>query len=208
MNKHFIYNIFSSIPRFETEHLLLRRMKVEDAEDMFEYACSAEVTRYLTWNPHADVPNTREYLTYVQKQYEAGEFYNWALIYKPDMKMIGTCGFTSFDDDNNSAEIGYVVNPAYQDRGLATEAVKEVIAFGFQKLGLNRIEAKYIEGNEASRRVMEKCGMSYEGTHRSALLIKGEYKTISVCALLRDEFLTSHKESASPTFAWDKNGAL
>ncbi len=205
MNKHFIYNIFSRIPILETEHLLLRRMKIEDAEDMFAYACSAEVTKYLVWNPHPDKAYTREYLTYVQKQYEDGEFYDWALIYKPEMKMVGTCGFTAFDDDNNSAEVGYVVNPAYSGCGLATEAVREVLSFGFQKLGLNRIEAKYIAGNEASRRVMEKCGMSFEGTHRASMFIKGEYKTISVCAILRDDFLAARKEAQNPTFGKDWN---
>ena len=199
MNKHFIYNIFSRIPILETEHLLLRRMKIEDANDMFEYASQAEVTKYLTWNPHPDRGYTKEYLAFVQKQYEDGEFYDWAIVDKNEMKMIGTCGFTSFDDENNAGEIGYVLNPDYWGRGLMAEAVREVLKFGFVKLDLNRIEAKYMDGNNRSRAVMDKVGMSYEGTHRSAMYIKGEYKTISVCAILRSEFLQAlEAEKASP----------
>ena len=195
MNRHFIYNIFSRIPILETERLILRRMKVEDAGDMYEYACQPEVTKYLTWSPHTSRDYTRDYLTYVQKQYEEGEYYDWALIYKEEMKMIGTCGFTSFDDENNAGEIGYVLNPDYWGKGLAAEAVREVMKFGFQRLNLHRIEAKHIEGNNQSRRVMEKCGMSYEGTHRSSMYIKGEYRTICICAILREEFLQNPEET-------------
>ena len=195
MNRHFIYNIFSRIPILETERLILRRMKVEDAGDMYEYACQPEVTKYLTWSPHTSRDYTRDYLTYVQKQYEEGEYYDWALIYKEEMKMIGTCGFTSFDDENNAGEIGYVLNPDYWGKGLAAEAVREVLKFGFQRLNLHRIEAKHIEGNNQSRRVMEKCGMSYEGTHRSSMYIKGEYRTICICAILREEFLQNPEET-------------
>ena len=195
MNRHFIYNIFSRIPILETERLILRRMKVEDAGDMYEYACQPEVTKYLTWSPHTSRDYTRDYLTYVQKQYEEGEYYDWALIYKEEMKMIGTCGFTSFDDENNAGEIGYVLNPDYWGKGLAAEAVREVLKFGFQRLNLHRIEAKHIEGNNQSRRVMEECGMSYEGTHRSSMYIKGEYRTICICAILREEFLQNPEET-------------
>ncbi len=188
MNKHFIYNIFSRIPILETEHLTLRRMKPDDAGDMFEYASRADVTKYLTWEPHPDHTYTREYLQYIQKQYEDGEFYDWAVIDRAEMKMIGTCGFTSFDDANNTGEIGYVLNPDYWGQGLMCEAVNEVLRFGFQRLDLHRIEAKHMEGNLQSRRVMEKCGMTYEGTHREAMLIKGSYRTICICAILRSEY--------------------
>ncbi|MBQ4291024.1 MAG: GNAT family N-acetyltransferase [Clostridia bacterium] len=188
MNKHYLYNIFSKIPILETNRLTLRRMKATDAGDMFEYASRADVTQYLTWNPHPDVDYTREYLTQVQKQYENGEFYDWAVILRDEMKMIGSCGFTSFDDDNSSGEIGYVLNPDFWGQGLMSEAVTAVLGFGFERLGLHRIEAKFMQENVRSRRVLEKCGMTYEGTHRDAMLVKGEFRTISVCAMLREEF--------------------
>ncbi len=196
MNKHFLYNIFSRIPILETPRLILRRMKVSDAEDMFDYARRAEVTRYLLWDCHPDVQSTREYLQYVQKQYEEGEFYDWAVILRETGRMIGTAGFTSFDDDNNAAEIGYVINPDYRGIGVAPEAVGEIMKFGFLRLNLHRITARYMEGNDASRRVMEKCGMSFEGTFRSSLMVKGDYRTISVCAILRDEYLARREREA------------
>ncbi len=164
-------------------------MKISDAEDMFDYARRADVTRYLLWDCHPSIAATREYLQFIQKQYEEGEFYDWAIVLRDNGKMIGTCGFTSFDDENNAAEIGYVLNPDYRGIGLVPEAVSEILRFGFLRLDLHRISARYMEGNDASRRVMEKCGMSFEGTHRSSLYVKGTYKTVSVCAILREEYL-------------------
>ena len=108
--------------------------------------------------------------------------------------MIGTCGFTRFDYENNAAEVGYVINPEYRGRGIAPEALARVLEFGFTELKLNRIEARYIVGNEVSRRVMEKCGMTYEGTARGRMLIKGVRHDIAYCSILKDEFLNLFPE--------------
>ena len=182
-----VYKIFSSIPEIRTDRLLLRRMLVGDCYDMYEYASNPEVTRYLTWSPHPDLQYTKEYLVYIGDHYKLGDFFDWAIILKEENKMIGTCGFTRFRFSHNAAEIGYVINPAYRGRGIADEAVRAVMRFGFRQLGLHRIEAKYIEGNEASRRVMEKVGMTFEGMRRDEMLIKGVYRNIGVCAILRDD---------------------
>ena len=189
MKKDILYRLFSHIPTLETDRLILRGMRVSDAEDMYAYAKRPSVTEYLTWNPHESVAETREYLTYVAQRYRTGDFYDWSLVDQESGRMIGTCGFTSFSCPNDAAEIGYVLNPDYQGRGLATEAVRRVLAFGFEELGLHRIEAHFIEGNAASLRLMERVGMTFEGYARESMRIKGSYRTIGTCAILRQEFL-------------------
>ena len=188
MKRSKIYKIFSNIPLIETDRLILRRMMVKDYEDMYLYARRPDVTKYLTWKAHTSPMYTKEYLEYIATKYSLGEFYDWAVIDKREQKMIGTCGFTRFDFHSNSAEVGYVLNPEYWGKGYATEAVKAVVKFGFETIGVVRIEAKYMEGNTASLRVMEKVGMSYEGMMRSALLMENEYKNIGVCSILLDEY--------------------
>ena len=173
----------------ETDRLRIRRLKKTDAGDMYEYACLDDVTKYLLWSPHRSLRHTQTYLSSVQKFYRDGSYFDYAVILKAENKMIGTCGFAHIFEGDNSAEIGYVINPDYQGNGYATEAVKGFISYGFRDLGLNRIEARYMVGNCASRRVMEKCGMKFEGVHRSLMLVKGEYKDIGVCAILKDEFV-------------------
>ena len=187
MKKDILYKLFSHIPTLETERLILRGMRVSDAEDMYDYAKRPSVTQYLTWNPHTDPAETREYLTYVGQRYRTGDFYDWAVVDKETGRMIGTCGFTSFSCPNDSAEIGYVLHPAYQGKGLATEAVRRVLEFGFVDLGLHRIEAHFMEGNDASRRLMERVGMTFEGYARESMRIKGRFCTVGTCAVLRQE---------------------
>lgn len=184
--------IFSHIPQLATPRLILRGLKVSDYVDMYDYARRSDVTKYLTWKPHSSRAYTREYLEYILTRYRVGEFYDWAIVWQEfgeaDAKMIGTCGFTRFDYVNNSAEIGYVINPDFRGRGIAGEAARRVVRFGFEELGLNRIEARYIHGNTASRNVMEKIGMKYEGIMRSALKLDDDYYDVGVCAILKEEY--------------------
>ena len=188
MKKEKIYRVFSHLPELTTDRLTLRKMMVADTNDMYEYASRTDVTRFLTWYPHPDREYTREYLQYLGGRYAAGMFYDWAVIYEPDCKMIGTCGFTAFHCASDSAEVGYVLNPDFHRRGYAPEAARAVIKFGFEVLELNRIEARFMQGNEPSRRVAEKLGMTFEGYARDAIFVKGEYRTVGTCAILRSEY--------------------
>ena len=202
MKKESICRIFSHMPQLETERLILRRMRVGDEQDMYEYARRSEVTRYLLWSPHPDLIYTRDYLRYLATRYATGSFYDWAIVLKSNSRMIGTCGFTSFDHAHDAAEIGYVLNPDYRGQGIAPEAVRAVLAFGFERLALHRIEARFIEGNAASLRVMEKVGMHLEGYRREAMLVKGSYRTIGYCSILASEY-EARKGAANGTDAPD-----
>lgn len=189
MNRDIVQRYFRDLPEINTPRLLLRRVKKSDYRDMYEYACDPDVTKFLTWQPHLNPSWTMRYLSYVSTRYRTGEFYDWAVIHREDNKMIGTCGFTSFSYDHNSGEIGYVLNKSYWGRGIATEAVRAVMEAGFLKLNLHRIEAKFMQGNDRSRRVMEKAGMTFEGFQRDSMFILGEYRTIGICAILFSEYV-------------------
>lgn len=180
--------LFSKIPTLETPRLLLRRIRPEDAKDMYDYAKRPEVTKYLTWFCHDSPAYTEEYLRYLQKSYKQGTFYDWGLELKESGRFIGTCGFTCIDEDHNFAEVGYVLHPEYHGQGLMTEALKEVIRFGFEVLCVERIEAKHMEGNERSAAVMKRCGMQYEGLLRRRMIIKNNYESIHLYSILKQEF--------------------
>ena len=188
MKKELIYRVFSRLPELYSDRLTLRRLEELDTPDMYEYASRPDVTRYLTWKPHPDRAYTRDYLRYLADRYAAGMFYDWAIVYEPDCKMIGTCGFTCFHCTSDSAEVGYVINPDYWGRGIASEALELVLQFGFIELKLHRIEARFMQGNEPSRHVMEKAGMTFEGYLRDAMLVKGNYVTVGVCSILASEW--------------------
>lgn len=179
-----VFSIFQKTSCLMTERLIIRKMCRKDAADMYDYAKRIDVTRYLLWQPHPNLAFTKRYLSYVESYYRSAKFYDLAVVFRSEDRMIGTCGFTCFDLVNHSAEIGYVLHPDYWNRGIATEAVSAVLRYGFETLGLNRIEARYMKDNLASRRVMEKCGMTFEGIQRSAMLIKGKFEDIGLFAKL------------------------
>ena len=187
MTREELQRIFTRIPTLETERLQLRAMSVKDASDMYDYARRFDVTRYLLWEPHGDRTYTEHYLSYLERLYREGEFYDWAVVEKESGRMIGTCGFTRFDFPHNSAEIGYVLSPDFHGKGYGTEAAARVVRFGFERLRLHRIEARFIQGNEASLHVMEKLGMRFEGYRRDGMWIKNAYRTIGICAILEDD---------------------
>lgn len=180
--------ISSNLPELYTDRLKLRKMLFEDAEDMYEYSVQSEVTRYLTWTEHPNIEFTKSYLRYVSQRYRTGDAIDWAVIHRESGKMIGTCGFAKIDRINNFAEIGYVLNPKYQRQGIAAEAAWAVIEFGFDVLGLERIEARYMVENTPSRKVMEKCHMTFEGVRRHGAFIKDIYRDVGVCAITREDY--------------------
>ena len=188
MKKETVRQIFSHIPELYTERLYLRGMRVTDAPDMFDYAKDPEVSRFLTWSPHQSLDYTKAYLTCVGRQYRTGAIFDWAVVHRESGRMIGTCGFTEFRYESNVGVIGYVLNPAFHGQGLATEAVRAVMDFGFRELGLHRIQARFMQGNDPSLRLMQRVGMSFEGYARDEMLIKGAYRTIGTCAILENEW--------------------
>jgi len=191
-----IRRVFTHPPVLTTERLILRPMRESDAENMFEYASDTEVTKYLLWDAHPTLKYTKDYLKFIQTKYKEGDFFDWAVIIKDERGkedgLIGTVGFASIDFANNWGEVGYVINPSYQRCGYATEAVKRVLRFAFVELEFNRVQARYIIGNDISRRVMEKSGMRFEGVQRGSLLLRGEYRDVGMCALTLGDWLRSN----------------
>ena len=183
-----IKEIFSNIPRLETRRLILRRIEEKDCEDMFAYASDLEVTKYLTWLPHVNMGETKEYLSNLQKRYESGKFFDWGLIYKENGRLIGTCGFTSININNNTCEVGYVLAKKYWGMGLMPEALDCVMDFAFGYFGFDKIEARFIDGNLNSKKVMQKVGMTYEKTDNNAFNIKGENKTVYTYSITGEDF--------------------
>lgn len=187
MNKKDL-KLFINIPTLNTERLILRKIEKSDLNDVHDYASDPEVSRFLLWNPHQSIEFTKLYLKTVSSFYKKGIFYDWGIVDKKSGKLIGTCGFTDIDVKNESAEVGYVLNRNFWGQKIAKEALLRVLEFGFVTLGLNRIEARYLIENERSRRVLEKCGMKYEGTLKDAIKVKGKFKTISIFAITKKEY--------------------
>jgi ribosomal-protein-alanine N-acetyltransferase len=181
--------IFKGTPQMETERLILRRLNLDDARDMFEYASDEQVNRYLIWDRHATIDNSREFIRFTMGRYERDETGDWGIVWRESGKLIGTVGFVWCDMNNRRAEIGYVLARPFWGQGIMPEAVGRIFQFGFTDMGLNRIECCHFLPNEKSGRVMQKVGMSFEGTARQKIFAKGQYWDVKQYAMLRSNFL-------------------
>ena len=173
----------------ETDRLILRRYTLGDAEDMFRnWAASEVVTRYLTWEPYKNVDSVKGYIQYVNDCYEKPDHYDWVIEYKELGQVIGSIGVVSMHEDIAACEIGYCLGDRFWGKGIMPEALSEVIRFLFEEVGMNRIQATHDVNNPKSGRVMEKCGLRYEGTMRQASRNNQGVCDSVMRAILREEF--------------------
>jgi ribosomal-protein-alanine N-acetyltransferase len=186
MAKIAVKDVFDDLPILETDRLVLRRLEADDLEDVFEYASDPKVAQYTSWPAHATIEDTREFLSYVLELYRRGEVAPWGVVCEG--KVVGTCGFLDWYPRGSRAEIGYALSSKYWGRGLMTEAVGEVISFGFRAMRLNRIQGRCEVENIASIRVMEKAGMRLEGVLRQHEYSEGRYLDIVMYSILRREW--------------------
>lgn len=175
------------MPDIETERLLVRKFKETDIDDMYEYASDDIVTRYITWDTYKSKEEAVKYVNSIIKRYDNFELAPWAIEYKENGKMIGSIDIR-YDSENYAAEIGYVLNKNYWNKGIMTEVLKEVIDFGFKNLNVNRLEMKHDVRNEPSGKVMLKNGFKYEGTLRNQKFQKGEFVDLKYYSMLREEY--------------------
>lgn len=153
----------------ETARLILRRAQLSDVQAMFDnWASDPEVTKYLTWPTHECVDISRQVLESWIGQYGSNEFYQWIITLKGEDQPIGSISVVSLDNRVEKAEIGYCIGSAWWHRGFTSEAMRAVIDYLFDEVGMNRIEARHDPRNPHSGGVMRKCGMQYEGTARAA----------------------------------------
>jgi len=182
-----IEDIYRNLPLLETDRLVLRKLKRDDVLDLFSYASRSEVSKYVTWDAHRSVRDSKNFINFVLGQYREHRIAPWGIEDKKTRKLIGTVGFVWWKPEEGTAEIGYALSPEYWGKGIMTEAAKKLIAFGFERMYLIRIQARCFAENIASARVMEKSGMTYEGTLRKAVYRKGKHWDIKIYSILREE---------------------
>ena len=154
--------IFSAMRDLETERLLLRKFKTEDAPCVYKnYAGNDNVTKYLTWPTHLSVGDSYKYIDFVVKSYEAGRHYKWAIVLKSIGEVIGSISIVRAREEEDDVEIGYCISENFWHMGIASEALNAVIQFVKRDMGPHRIFAGHDINNPHLGSVMKKCGMNF-----------------------------------------------
>lgn len=174
--------------RIETHRLVLRPFTADDADDMFSnWASDPEVTRFLTWPPHSSADVTRMILNGWVSRYGDGGYFQWAIEWKETGTVIGSIAVVKLEEAIESAEIGYCLGRKFWGRGIMPEALRAVMDYLFDTVGLNRITAGHDVNNPKSGRVMEKAGMRKEGILRASGINNQGIRDVAVWAALRED---------------------
>jgi [ribosomal protein S5]-alanine N-acetyltransferase len=176
-------------PVLATARLLLRELRTSDAPAVAAHAGDERVARYLIEVPSPyPVALARRWIHGRSAWWELGRGVTFAVVRRdaPDA-LLGTVSLRRHARDRR-AELGYWLAASAWGRGLATEAVAQVLDFGFRQLALARIHAQVFAGNDASRRVLEKLGMVHEGTQRRHLRKGDRLHDVELYGLLREDW--------------------
>ena len=181
----------------ETDRLILRPFAMDDAPAMYRnWASDDAVTKHLTWPTHADVEVTRMVLADWIAGYAGDKFYQWAIVLKENgPEPIGSISAVHIHEEIDGAVMGYCMGRTHWGKGIMTEALTALIDFFFTEVGVNRIEADHDPNNPASGRVMEKSGMTYEGTMRQAGRSNQGIIDVSRWAILRQDWEERHGQA-------------
>ena len=145
------------------KNITLRRAEMKDAERMFEnWGSHDATTRYVLWETHKDIFDTRVFLRGWVNSYTSSDVYRWVIEINETNEPIGTISVGSMNKILGICDVGYSIGPSFWGRGYATEALGLVVKFLFEEVSANKITASFMIENPASGRVMEKCGMKRE----------------------------------------------
>ncbi len=154
--------------KFETERLILRRPRIEDAPILFvEYMQDTEVTRYVMWRLHTNVDQTLEFLKGCISAWDDGRRFPYVITFKEVDKPVG---MVDFHINGLQAGIGYVIARAYWGQGYMSEAVRVIVKWALSQPSIYRVCADCDVENKASARVTEKVGMQREGIMRRYII--------------------------------------
>ena len=183
----------------ETERLILRRFTMDDLESIF-YNCwgDFDVWKWTNYEPMYCVEDVIDAAGIFTEKwlgaYNKLNRYNWAIQLKESGEAIGRLFGRHPDDRVGQIELTYEIGQDWWNQGLMTEAVKAVLDFLFCQVGFNRVYAYHADGNPASGRVMQKCGMTCEGTLRQACLCNNGLFDEVVYSILADEYMASRRK--------------
>jgi len=171
----------------------LKPVEATDADELFPMVHRSSVTDTLVWDGPTSLEGLRDGLVERERQVREGARHQFTIVENATGKKIGSIDIRPFEDGYRG-DIGVWVGHPFQGKGYGTEAVRQILEYGFEKLQMEKIEAKVFLGNSASRRTMEKVGFQLEGTIRKGAKKQGEFLDEWLFGIIREEFSNSSRD--------------
>jgi ribosomal-protein-alanine N-acetyltransferase len=187
--KNLMLNIsFDPFPVLTTERLVLRRLTEADAESVFQLRRDENLMKYVARPLAKSIEDAIALIHKVENGIKNNESINWGITLKGHDKVIGVAGIVRTTPEHHRGEIGYLLASEHQRKGFTAEAIKEILFYGFEKLGLHLIEAITDPRNTASISVLKKLGFSMDGHFRENTLYEGQFLDSMHFSLLSKDF--------------------
>lgn len=180
---------FSTFPTLTTQRLVLRELQLSDAADVLVFRGDPYVQRY-NGSVYADVAEAEASIKRAHATYQEQEGVGWAVTFKNNNTVMGAFGIHDWSWGHRRAEIGYDLARSYWGQGIASEALKAILRFGFEQMNLNHIYAGTIADNHESVRLLENAGFHRDGIRRKwSWEDDGTFHDGALYSLLQDEFI-------------------
>lgn len=177
-------------PVLETPRLVLREIRLGDAEFWLRNFSDSEVVELTAYEPPRDLEAAKaEILQFAIRLFEEGAGFRWGITLRGRPELLGTLGYHQWHrEGGGSARVGYELMREYRRQGIMSEALGAILDYGFGTMGLNRVEALTDPANTASRRLLESLGFREEGILRENTAFRGRFVDDVVYALLAREW--------------------
>lgn len=178
---------FSPFPVLASERLTLRRINANDISEVIELRSNPQTMKYIPRPLVKTTEDALEHIAIMEEKMALNEGINWGISLKEDLKLIDMIGFYRMQPENYRAEIGYMLLPKFHEKGFITEAVNRLIIFGFDELKLHSIEAIIDPENNASEKVLQKCGFVKEAHLKECQFFEGKFLDKVIYSLLNNK---------------------
>ncbi len=163
------------VPTLETPRLTLRKVEIGDADLRYAMRSDAAHVRHLLVRPAADLEEARARMAWIVRDVTLRGSKAWTLVVKDGGERVGQVAICRVDLENRSASLAYELLRSASGAGYGREAVERIVRFGFEEMGLHRLQAEIDPANERSRRLVEALGFSHEGTLRGSRAFEGGF---------------------------------
>ena len=180
--------IFDAFPVLKTNRLDLVEIKQKHLSDLFKLFSNNDVTKYYNIETLTEKKEAQKLIDWFQTRFKEKLGIRWGIALKGESKIIGTIGFNNFTKGHR-ANIGFDLQKDHWNKGYMTEVLNIVIDFGFNTLGINRIEGEVMQGNQISEKVLVKQGFKREGVLRQWMLWNGNHYDMTMYSLLKKELI-------------------
>jgi RimJ/RimL family protein N-acetyltransferase len=177
------------LPRLRGDRVELRALEDGDVPALFGIFGDPEVMRYWSTPPFASVKEALDLLAGIRAGFHDRRFFQWGVQEIATGELVGTCTLFYLIPAHRRAEIGYALARPRWGSGLGSDAVRTLVGFAFDTLGLHRLEADVDPRNARSLRLLERQGFRREGLLRDRYQVSGEIQDAVLLGLLRPEWI-------------------